>query len=97
MEIGILIPIAILGGLGLIFAVGLAYASKRFAVYVDPRIEKIEDALAGINCGVCGYPGCKGYAEAIVTEQAPIDKCAPGGNDTLRDVAKTMGVVIDDK
>jgi len=97
MDIGILIPIAILGGLGFIFAVGLAYASKRFAVYVDPKIEKVEDVLAGINCGVCGYAGCKGYAEAIVNDQVPIDKCAPGGNDTLKDVARIMGIEVEDK
>jgi len=72
----ILIPVAILGGMGLIFAIGLAYASKKFAVEIDPRIERIEEALAGINCGACGYPGCRGYAEAIVAGEADIDKCA---------------------
>lgn len=97
MDITILIPIAVLGGLGLIFAVGLAYASKKFAVFVDPRIEKVENALAGINCGVCGYPGCKGYAEAIVNQGEPIDKCAPGGNDTLKKIADIMGLEVADK
>jgi electron transport complex protein RnfB len=96
MDINIFIPIVILGGLGLVFAVGLAYASKKFAVVVDPRVEEIEDALAGINCGVCGYPGCKGYAEAIVNEGEPINKCAPGANDTLQKVASIMGLEVAD-
>jgi electron transport complex protein RnfB len=96
MDINIFIPIVILGGLGLVFAVGLAYASKKFAVVVDPRVEEIEDALAGINCGVCGYPGCKGYAEAIINEGEPINKCAPGGNDTFQKVASIMGLEVAD-
>jgi len=96
MDVSILIPIAILGGLGFIFAVGLAYASKKFAVVTDPRIEKVEGALAGINCGVCGYPGCRGYAEAIVNEGEPIDTCAPGGNDTFKKIAGILGLDVED-
>ncbi len=92
MDIAILIPIAILGGMGFVFAVGLAYASKRFAVEIDPRVEAVEEALAGINCGACGYAGCKGYAEAIVAGEEGIDLCAPGGADTLRGVADVMGI-----
>ena len=92
MDISVLIPIATLGGMGLVFAVGLAYASKKFAVDIDPRIERVEEALAGINCGACGYPGCRGYAEAIVAGAADIDKCAPGAVDTIRDVSNIMGL-----
>jgi len=96
MNIEILIPVIVLGGFGLVFAIGLAYTSKRFAVKVDPRIERVEDALAGINCGVCGYPGCRGYAEAIVNDDVSIDKCAPGGNDSLIKLAAIMGVKVDE-
>ena len=91
MDIGILIPIAILGGLGFIFAAGLAYASKKFAVEIDPRVEQVEEALAGLNCGVCGYPGCRGYAEAVVAGEV-IDKCTPGGVDSATELANIMGV-----
>ncbi len=97
MNVQIFIPIAVLGGLGLVFAIGLAYVSKRFAVKIDPRIEEIEDALAGINCGVCGYAGCRGYAEAIANERVPIDKCAPGGNETLKKIAEIMGIEAEEK
>lgn len=90
----ILIPIAILGGLGFIFAIGLGYASRKFAVEVDPKVEQVEEALAGLNCGVCGYPGCRGYAEAVVAGKAPIDKCAPGGIDTIKGVANVMGIEV---
>lgn len=91
---GILIPIAILGGLGFIFAIGLSYASKKFAVEIDPKVEQVEEALAGLNCGVCGYAGCKKYAEAIVAGEIDIDKCAPGGMDSIRGVAEIMGLEV---
>ncbi len=93
----ILIPIAILGGLGFIFAVGLSYASKKFAVEVDPKIEAVENALAGLNCGVCGFPGCRGYAEAIVAGKAPINKCAPGGITSTKNVAGIMEMVVEEE
>jgi len=88
----ILIPIAILGGLGFIFAVGLSYASKKFAVEIDPKVEEVENALAGLNCGVCGFPGCKGYAEAIIAGKAKINKCALGGAESIREIAVIMGI-----
>ncbi len=96
MDIAILIPIASLGGMGFVFAVGLAYASKRFAVEIDPRVEAVEEALASVNCGSCGFPGCKGYAEAVVAEEVDIHQCAPGGADTLRALADIMGIEITD-
>lgn len=88
----LIIPALILGGLGFLFALGLAYISKRFTVTVDPRVEEVESALAGANCGVCGYPGCRSYAEAIVFRGEPINKCAPGGKESLQRIAKIMNV-----
>jgi Na+-translocating ferredoxin:NAD+ oxidoreductase RNF subunit RnfB len=90
----ILIPIAFLSILGLILAIGLVYASKKFSLEKDPKVEKVESALAGLNCGVCGYPGCERYAEAIVSGSEDIDKCAPGGLETINKVAEIMGVEI---
>ncbi len=92
----ILIPIAILGSMGFIFAVGLAYASKKFAVEIDSRVAEAEEALAGVNCGSCGYPGCKGYAEAVIAEEVGITQCAPGGAETLRMLAGIMGIEVTD-
>jgi Na+-translocating ferredoxin:NAD+ oxidoreductase RNF subunit RnfB len=88
----IIYAIAILGVLGLIYGFGLAFASKRFHVEVDPRIEQINEILPGANCGACGHPGCFAYAEAIVTQDAPIRDCAPGGNDTIKKIAEIMGI-----
>ncbi|MDY6914940.1 MAG: RnfABCDGE type electron transport complex subunit B, partial [Candidatus Cloacimonadota bacterium] len=88
----IVYSIATLGVLGLIYGLGLAYASRKFHVEIDPKIEKITEVLPQANCGACGYPGCSGYAEAIVNEGEDINKCAPGGSEVLEQVSKIMGV-----
>ena len=56
----------LMGGLGFVIGGVLAFASKIFYVYVDPKIVAIEDVLPGANCGGCGFPGCTPNAEAIV-------------------------------
>lgn len=81
-----------LGGLGLFFGAGLAFASKKFAVYVDPKVEEIIEALPGANCGACGKPGCSAYAEAVVKGETPPNMCAPGGADVVDIIAKILGV-----
>ncbi|MCL6615139.1 MAG: ferredoxin, partial [Firmicutes bacterium] len=62
----VLVSLLLLGGLGALFGLLLAFAAKKFAVESDPRIDEIERILPGANCGACGYPGCRGAAEAIV-------------------------------
>ena len=88
----ILIAIGILGGLGLIFGLLLAVASKVFYVQTDPRLEKLNDCLPGANCGGCGFAGCGGYAEAVLKGEAEIGKCASGGNECAQAMAAIMGV-----
>jgi len=89
---GVLLPSAILGGLGLGFGLVLALAASRFRVEVDPRVSRVREVLPGINCGACGYPGCDGYAEAVVSGQAKPNLCAPGGADVAAAVASIMGI-----
>ena len=88
----IIIAIAILGGLGLIFGLVLAAASKVFYVETDPRLEELNNCLPGANCGGCGYAGCGGYAEAVLKGEAPIGKCASGGNAAAQAMSAIMGV-----
>ena len=88
----ILIAIGILGGLGLIFGLILAAASKIFHVETDPRLDQLNACLPGANCGGCGYAGCGGYAEAVLNGEAPIGKCASGGNECAQAMAAIMGV-----
>ena len=58
--------VAVMGALGAVFGLVLAFAAKVFAVEKDPREEAISGCLPGANCGGCGYPGCGGYAAAVV-------------------------------
>jgi len=88
---GVLAPILIVGGLGLVFGLILAFASKVFEIEVDPRVETICGALPGANCGACGLPGCAGYANAIVHEGVPLTRCAPGGAALAKKLAEIMG------
>ena len=88
----IVIAIAILGGLGLVFGLVLAAASKIFYVESDPRLDQLNECLPGANCGGCGYAGCGSYAEAILKGEAPIGKCASGGNEAAQAMAAIMGV-----
>ena len=62
----ILIAVIVLGAIGLIAAVVLFAASKKFAVYEDPRIAQVGELLPGANCGGCGFPGCSGMAGSLV-------------------------------
>ncbi len=88
----ILIAIGILGGLGVVFGAVLAAASKVFYVETDPRLDQLNECLPGANCGGCGYAGCGGYAEAVLNGEAPIGKCASGGNECAQAMAAIMGV-----
>lgn len=88
----IVLPGILVGGLGLAYGLILAFASKKFYVEIDPKIEKITESLPGVNCGACGLPGCAGYAEGIVNEGMAINLCAPGGADTVKKIAEIMGI-----
>ena len=65
----IFIPILTLGLLTLALAGLIAVANKKLYVYEDPRIDQVEDMLPHANCGACGFPGCRPFAEALVAGQ----------------------------
>jgi len=88
----ILIPILILTGLGIIFGIGLAIASKKFCIEADPRIEKIFQKLPGANCGACGMPGCMGFAEALIQGKCTVEKCAVAQDEAGHDIARILGI-----
>ena len=88
----VIIAVVVLAVLGAIFGLVLAIASKVFAVEVDPREEAILGCLPGANCGGCGYPGCSGYASAVVKGVAPVNACAAGGEAVAAQIGEIMGV-----
>ncbi len=87
----IVTPVLIIAVIGAVSGLGLAIASKLFAVPVDFRVEELTELLPGANCGACGYSGCRGYAEALVEGEAKNGKCSPGGADAAHKVAQFLG------
>lgn len=81
-----------LSAMGLVFGAGLAYASQKFAVEVDPKEEAILNALPGANCGGCGFPGCGGLATAIAKGEAATNACPVGGAEVAEKISEIMGV-----
>jgi Na+-translocating ferredoxin:NAD+ oxidoreductase RNF subunit RnfB len=88
----ILVAVLIISGLGLIFGVGLSYASKVFAIEVDERVTLVREVLPGANCGACGFSGCDGYANAVVEGKADTNCCPVGGSAVEKQIADIMGV-----
>jgi len=86
---------AVLFGLACLFAVGLSIANAKLCVKRDQRIDQIEAALPGANCGGCGYAGCSAFAQAVFEGKAPVDGCSVGGADCAQAIARIMGVVIE--
>ncbi|MDV6317206.1 electron transport complex subunit RsxB [Idiomarina sp. HP20-50] len=80
-----------LGLLALIFGVILGFAAVKFRVESDPIVDQIDDILPQTQCGQCGYPGCRPYAQAIA-DGDDINKCPPGGEATIKQLADLMGV-----
>lgn len=74
----ILTSVLLLGVLGLVSGTFLAYAAKKFEVKEDPKVREIVQALPGVNCGACGFPGCEGFGKAVAKGEASADGCIPG-------------------
>lgn len=53
-----------------------------------PLVLQIDAILPQTQCGKCGYPGCKPYAQAIVDGAADINQCPPGGDANIHQLAK---------
>ncbi len=87
---------AFLLGISALFGIGLAFAAKKFAVKEDPRVDQVSEVLAHAHCGACGYPGCRQYAEAVVSDpDVKPTLCTPGGAASAEAVAKITGKVME--
>src|SRR6056297_515965 len=94
----ILYTIISLSGLGAVAAIILYIVAQKFKVYEDPRIDEVEEALPAANCGGCGYPGCRQFAEALVNADDISELyCPVGGNETMQKVAEILGKEVGEK
>jgi electron transport complex protein RnfB len=88
----ILISAIAMGGLGLFFAIVLAFTNKKLYVKEDPRIEAVLDVLPGVNCGACGNASCHDLARKIVEGEAEPDACPVGGSETSENISDILGL-----
>jgi H+/Na+-translocating ferredoxin:NAD+ oxidoreductase subunit B len=84
--------VSILAGVGLVFATLITLAWLKLRVYEDPRIDVVTNLLPGANCGACGFPGCRNFAE-----QAVLGTVKPAGCNVINEegaaaIAKYLGV-----
>jgi RnfABCDGE-type electron transport complex B subunit len=79
-------------GVGLTFGIMLAVANAKLRVEEDPRIDDIEGMLPGSNCGACGQPGCRGFAENVVLGKVAPSSCTVSSPDGVAAIAAYLGV-----
>ncbi|HET9984881.1 MAG TPA: (Fe-S)-binding protein [Longimicrobiales bacterium] len=90
----ILGSMAILGGVGVAFGILIALAYRKLRVREDPRIDGVVELLPNNNCGACGFPGCRGFAEALVRKVAAPAGCTVMNTEQRSDVAAYLGVDV---
>ncbi|HEY6132298.1 MAG TPA: electron transport complex subunit RsxB [Halioglobus sp.] len=80
-----------LAGMAAVFGALLGYAANRFGAEGNTVVDEIDNLLPQTQCGQCGYPGCRPYAQAIANGDA-INKCPPGGEAGIRALANLLHV-----
>ena len=102
MDNVVFISMLVLGALGLVSSIILYFVARKFKVFEDPKIDEVEAVLPNANCGGCGYPGCRPFAE-VTTKKAKEDKslddllCPVGGNDVMKKIADIHGLSIQER
>ncbi len=96
MEIAIL-AIGATTILGVVLGGIIGIAAKVFAVDTDPRIEQVDDALPGANCGGCGFAGCADFAKSLVAGNSEANQCPVASDDDIQNILKVLGVTGETK
>ena len=90
-----LIAILSVTTMGIVLGLLLGFASRFFAVEGNPLVDEVNSMMPGSNCGQCGFPGCSGAAAAIVSGEAALTCCPPGGKALAQALASKLGVELD--
>ena len=91
MWTSILTATLIITGIALAAGLLLATASRRLPGDSAQIVERINELLPQTQCAQCGYAGCRPYAQAIAADDAAINLCPPGGEDTVQRLAELLG------
>jgi RnfABCDGE-type electron transport complex B subunit len=89
-----LTAVGAISGLTFILATALVIANKKLYVYEDPRIDVVEEMLPHANCGACGFPGCRPFAEALTKSEALPGKCTVSSGEERAEIASFLGVDV---
>jgi len=82
----------VMAGVAIVLGAILGYSAIKFRVEGNPLVDKIDAVLPQTQCGQCGYPGCRPYAEAIANGEAEINLCPPGGEEGIKKLSELLGV-----
>ena len=93
--IGILIALAVCGGVAVLMDILLLLASRYLTVKEDERVKEIRACLPGVNCGACGYKGCDDYAAAVVEGKAKPNLCVPGAETVAAEIGNILGIEVE--
>lgn len=85
------IAVLTIAGIALVAGIALSFAYGHLPPGEGDLVEQINDALPQTQCAQCGYPGCRPYAAAVVDGSAGINLCPPGGDSTVRRLARLLG------
>ena len=91
----VIISTTVMGGLGLLCAGILYFAARVFYTHEDPRVDLVAALLANSNCGACGYPGCRAFAEALISGQAR-SKCPATSAENMAQISRLLGASLTD-
>src|SRR5210317_1423903 len=90
----VLTAVAAIGGLTFLLATALILADRKLRVEEDLRIDVVEEMLPHANCGACGYPGCRPFAEALVSGAAAPGKCSVSSEMGREAIAEYLGIAV---
>jgi len=90
IYLNVAIAIGVTVGIAVLLALALAFANKYLLVAADPRIAGVASRLPGYNCGACGYAGCNGLAEALVSKTTTKISCLPASPEKKADIQKYL-------
>ncbi len=89
-----IIAASFMGGLGLLLATILAYANRHLFVFEDPKIDEVDEMLPHSNCGACGTPGCRPFAEMLVEGSVSPGQCTVNSVEMNVAIADFLGVDV---
>ena len=90
----VLTAVGAIGGLTFLLATALILANRKLYVEEDLRIDVVEEMLPHTNCGACGYPGCRPFAEALVGGVVTPGKCSVGNAEGREAIADYLGIAV---